>query len=148
MKLFLDTADVDQIREAARWGVIDGVTTNPSHVLKTGRSPAELYPEICNLVDGPVSLETVALEAEQIVDSLFSATGTPFRLEEVSLDIDSVRTQNNSISLGKPRRAWMLASTSNERDRPSLSLPRITAVASRARVRARTGVTIQPPGPD
>ena len=70
------------------------------------------------------------LEAEQIVDSLFSATGTPFRLEEVSLDIDSVRTQNNSISLGKPRRAWMLASTSNERDRPSLSLPRITAVAS------------------
>ena len=70
------------------------------------------------------------LHAEQIVDSLFSATGTPFELEEVSLDLDSVRALESSITLGKPRRAWMLASTSNERDRPSLSLPRIQAVAS------------------
>lgn len=70
------------------------------------------------------------LGAEQIVDSLFSATGKPFRLEEVSLDLDSVRVFSNSITLGQPRRAWMLASTSNERDRPSLSLPRIQAVAS------------------
>jgi hypothetical protein len=70
------------------------------------------------------------LHAEQIVDSLFAATGTPFELEEVSLDIDSVRALESSITLGKPRRAWMLASTSNERDRPSLSLPKIQAVAS------------------
>ncbi len=70
------------------------------------------------------------LSAEQIVDSLFSATGKPFQVEEVSLDLDSVRTISNSITLGKPSRAWMLASTSNERDRPSLSLPRIQAVAS------------------
>ncbi|MEM7699776.1 MAG: DUF1553 domain-containing protein [Verrucomicrobiota bacterium] len=70
------------------------------------------------------------LEAEQIVDSLFSATGAPFDLEEVSLDIDSVRVMSNSITLGVPRRSWMLASTSNERDRPSLSLPRIQAVSS------------------
>ena len=70
------------------------------------------------------------LTAEQIVDSLFSATGKPFDLEEVSLDIDSVRALENSLSLGKPERAWMLASTSNERDRPSLSLPRVQAVAS------------------
>lgn len=70
------------------------------------------------------------LTAEQIVDSLFSATGKPFHLEEVSLDIDSVRALSSSLSLGKPERAWMLASTSNERDRPSLSLPRIQAVAS------------------
>ncbi|MEZ5943910.1 MAG: DUF1553 domain-containing protein [Planctomycetaceae bacterium] len=70
------------------------------------------------------------LTAEQIVDSAFLATGTPFDLEEVSLDVDSVRTTNVAITLGKPLRCWMLASTSNERDRPSLSLPRITAVAS------------------
>lgn len=70
------------------------------------------------------------LTAEQIVDSVFHATGTPFDLEEVSLDIDSVREFANAITLGKPRRSWMLASTSNERDRPSLSLPRITAVSS------------------
>jgi len=70
------------------------------------------------------------LTAEQIVDSVFHATGTPFDLEEVSLDIDSVRAVQTAITLGRPRRSWMLASTSNERDRPSLSLPRITAVAS------------------
>ncbi|MEQ1840117.1 MAG: DUF1553 domain-containing protein, partial [Verrucomicrobiales bacterium] len=70
------------------------------------------------------------LMAEQIIDSLFSATGTPFKIEEVSLDLDSVRTMNNSITLGKPRRAWMLASSSNERDRPSLSLPRMQAVVA------------------
>ncbi|MCA8988508.1 MAG: DUF1553 domain-containing protein [Planctomycetaceae bacterium] len=70
------------------------------------------------------------LSAEQIVDSVFHATGTPFELEEVSLDIDSVREIPNALTLGKPRRAWMLASTSNERDRPSLGLPRVTAVAS------------------
>ncbi len=69
------------------------------------------------------------LQAEQIVDSLFSATGKPFDVGEVTLDIDSSRTLNISISLGKPDRAWMLASTSNERDRPSLSLPRVTAVS-------------------
>lgn len=67
MKLFIDTADVDQIREAATWGILDGVTTNPTHVSKTGRSPVELYREICSLVDGPVSLEAVGLEADQIV---------------------------------------------------------------------------------
>ena len=69
------------------------------------------------------------LTAEQVVDSLFAATGAPLRLEEVSLDVDGVREQGSSISLGVPRRAWMLTSTSNERDRPSLALPRIQMVA-------------------
>lgn len=69
------------------------------------------------------------LAAEQIVDSLFTATGKPFKTEEVSLDIDNLRDLKNSISLGQPHRSWMLTSTSNERDRPSLALPRIQAVA-------------------
>jgi hypothetical protein len=69
------------------------------------------------------------LTAEQIVDSMFAATGAPFRLGEVSLDLDGVREQGSSITLGVPRRAWMLTSTSNERDRPSLALPRIQVVA-------------------
>jgi hypothetical protein len=68
------------------------------------------------------------LDAEQIVDSLFAATGKPFRTEEVCLDIDNQRDLKNSITLGKPYRSWMLTSTSNERDRPSLALPRIQAV--------------------
>jgi transaldolase len=67
MKLFLDTAEVAQVREAWSWGIIDGVTTNPSHVAKSGRKPSEVYREICDIVDGPVSLETIALEAQAIV---------------------------------------------------------------------------------
>jgi hypothetical protein len=66
--------------------------------------------------------------AEQIVDSLFAATGKPFRLEPENIDLDSSRPMNVSIDLGVARRAWMLASTSNERDRPSLLLPRNQAV--------------------
>jgi transaldolase len=67
MKLHIDTADVAQIREAWSWGIIDGVTTNPSHVAKSGRKPSEVYREICGIVDGPVSLETIALDAAGIV---------------------------------------------------------------------------------
>ena len=67
--------------------------------------------------------------AEQLVDSLFAATGKPFAVEAVNLDVDSVRTIDNALDLGRAKRAWMLASTSNERDRPSLTLPRIQAVA-------------------
>ena len=67
MKLFLDTANVAQIREAARWGVLDGVTTNPSLVAKEKRPFHELVREICGIVDGPVSAETVSLEAGAIV---------------------------------------------------------------------------------
>lgn len=68
------------------------------------------------------------LSAEQVLDSLFAAAGKRLRTEEVSLDIDGGRDVQNSISLGRPRRAWQFASTSNERDRPSLSLPRVQAV--------------------
>ncbi|MGH8023888.1 MAG: fructose-6-phosphate aldolase [Limisphaerales bacterium] len=67
MKLFIDTADVAQIKEAYSWGIVDGVTTNPTHVSKTGRRPADVYKEICSIVDGPISLETVGLTAQEIL---------------------------------------------------------------------------------
>jgi len=67
MKLFIDSADVKQIKEAWSWGIIDGVTTNPSHVAKTGRKHFDVYREICKIVDGPISLETVTLTAKQMV---------------------------------------------------------------------------------
>jgi transaldolase len=67
MKIFLDTADLEQIELVSSWGILDGVTTNPTHVSKTGKSPRELYPEICAKVAGPVSLETVGLDADTIV---------------------------------------------------------------------------------
>ncbi|MBN1475165.1 fructose-6-phosphate aldolase [Candidatus Sumerlaeota bacterium] len=67
MKFFIDTADVDEIREAARLGVIDGVTTNPSLVAKTGRPFADVIAEICEIVDGPISAEVVATDTEGIL---------------------------------------------------------------------------------
>lgn len=67
MKLFIDTALIDQITEANSWGIVDGVTTNPTHVSKTGRPAREVYEEICRAVDGPVSLEAIGLEADAIV---------------------------------------------------------------------------------
>ena len=67
MKLFLDTAFIEQIEEAKSWGILDGVTTNPTHVSHTGRPARELYEDICNRVDGPVSLECLALDTEGIV---------------------------------------------------------------------------------
>lgn len=67
MKLFIDTADIAQIREAWSWGIIDGVTTNPTHVAKTGRPADEVYRAICDVVDGPVSLETIGLTTNEIV---------------------------------------------------------------------------------
>jgi transaldolase len=69
MKIFLDTADLSEIRRAADAGLIDGITTNPSLVAKVGgdRDITELYLEICESVDGPVSLEVIALDRETMV---------------------------------------------------------------------------------
>ncbi len=67
MKLFLDTANVEEIREAASLGVIDGVTTNPSLVAKEGRRLEEVAREIADIVDGPISLEVVSLEAPEMI---------------------------------------------------------------------------------
>ena len=62
MKFFVDTADVDEIRELADTGLLDGVTTNPSLILKSGRDIMEVTKEICDLVDGPVSAEVTAMD--------------------------------------------------------------------------------------
>ncbi|MFP4270621.1 MAG: fructose-6-phosphate aldolase, partial [Alphaproteobacteria bacterium] len=67
MKFFVDTADVAQIEDLAATGLVDGVTTNPSLVAKSGRSFVDVVRAICGLVDGPVSAEVTALEAEQMV---------------------------------------------------------------------------------
>jgi len=67
MKIFLDSARLDEVKQAVDWGVIDGVTTNPSHVKTAGGNPSDIYPEICRLVSGPVSIETIATDAAGIV---------------------------------------------------------------------------------
>jgi len=68
MKLFLDTANLAEIRDAVSWGAIDGVTTNPSLVAKEKREFFALLKEICDAVNGPVSMETVSTDADGMVE--------------------------------------------------------------------------------
>ena len=67
MKIFIDTADLNEIKEIASWGIIDGVTTNPTLMMKSGRSFNEIIKEIFNLVDGPISLEAVSENSKDMV---------------------------------------------------------------------------------
>ncbi|WP_322891828.1 MULTISPECIES: fructose-6-phosphate aldolase [unclassified Yoonia] len=67
MKFFVDTAEIDQIKELNDLGMVDGVTTNPSLIAKSGRDILEVTKEICDLVKGPVSAEVVALDAETML---------------------------------------------------------------------------------
>jgi transaldolase len=67
MKFFLDTANLDEIREVASWGILDGVTTNPTLVSKESGKFEDLVREICAIVPGPVSAEAVATRAEEII---------------------------------------------------------------------------------
>jgi len=67
MKIFIDSADIDEIRDAAQMGVIDGVTTNPSLVAKVGRKLEDVVADVCEVVDGPVSAEVVAVDHDGIL---------------------------------------------------------------------------------
>ena len=68
MKIFMDTANVDEISRFVDWGVVYGVTTNPSLIAKTGRTQAEVIPEIAKLVEGPVSAEVISTECAGMVE--------------------------------------------------------------------------------
>jgi transaldolase len=67
MKFYIDSADINEIREGVSLGMCDGVTTNPTLVAKTGRDFNEVLLDICKAVDGPISAEVISLEAEKIV---------------------------------------------------------------------------------
>ena len=68
MKLFIDTANIDEIKEIAQWGVLSGVTTNPSLIAKECRNLNDVIEEITSLVDGPISAEVTGLKAEEMVE--------------------------------------------------------------------------------
>jgi transaldolase len=67
MKIFIDSGDLNEIREAAAMGLVDGVTTNPTLVAKAGRPLAGLISDICEIVDGPISAEVLSVDCEGIV---------------------------------------------------------------------------------
>ena len=68
MKIFMDTANVEEIKQYVDWGVVYGVTTNPSLIAKSGRTQAEVIPEIAALVSGPVSAEVISTECTGMVE--------------------------------------------------------------------------------
>jgi len=67
MKFFIDTANINEIKEAHSMGMVDGVTTNPSLIAKEGRDFKEIIQEICAIVDGPISAEVISLDAEGMI---------------------------------------------------------------------------------
>ncbi|MDF2672361.1 MAG: transaldolase [Clostridiales bacterium] len=67
MKIFIDTANVEEIREAESWGILSGVTTNPSLIAREGRDFVEVVGEITSIVDGPISAEVISLEHEGMI---------------------------------------------------------------------------------
>jgi len=68
VKIFIDTAEIDEIREAASWGILDGCTTNPSLVAKSGRKFETVLAEICEIVDGPISAEVISTKADGMIE--------------------------------------------------------------------------------
>lgn len=72
MKLFIDTANIDEIRQANSLGIIDGVTTNPTLIAREGRDFIAVIKEICAIVDGPISAEVVSLKSEEMIKEALS----------------------------------------------------------------------------
>ena len=67
MKIFIDTANVEEIKRISKWGILDGATTNPSLIAKEGRELKEVVEEICSIVDGPISAEVISLNCDDMV---------------------------------------------------------------------------------
>jgi len=68
MEFFIDTAKVDEIKEAMSWGIVDGVTTNPTKLAQAGRPFMKVVEEICQIIDGPISVEVVSTQSQQIIE--------------------------------------------------------------------------------
>jgi transaldolase len=101
MQLFLDTAETDLIRDLAQTGLVDGVTTNPTLIAKSGRPMAEVIAEICALVDGPISAEVAATEAQAMIrEGLYLAKIAPNVAVKVPLTWDGLKATKALSSEG------------------------------------------------
>lgn len=93
MKFFIDTADIDDIKELAATGLVDGVTTNPSLIKKSGRKFFEVIEEICGVVEGPVSAETVATDHKTMLEEGKRLAGIAKNIAvKVPLTVDGLKT--------------------------------------------------------
>jgi transaldolase len=101
MKFFIDTADVQEIRKADSLGILDGVTTNPSLVAKTGRPHREVLEEICSIVSGPVSAEVVSTATEEmVVEARELADLAPNIVVKIPLTEDGLRATRGLTAEG------------------------------------------------
>jgi transaldolase len=103
MEFFVDTANLDEIRTAQSWGILDGVTTNPTHVAKEGREHKSLIQEICSIVSGPVSVETTVPDADGMIrEGEAFATWAPNVVVKVPVTPDGIRAANVLRTKGIP----------------------------------------------
>ncbi|MDR7455670.1 MAG: fructose-6-phosphate aldolase [Armatimonadota bacterium] len=92
MEFFVDTASITEIRTAQSWGILDGVTTNPTHVAREGRDHKELIQEICAICPGPVSVETTVADAEGMIgEGETFATWAPNVVVKVPVTPEGIR---------------------------------------------------------
>lgn len=92
MKFFVDTADIDEIRDLAASGLLDGVTTNPSLVAKTGRDFIEILKDICDTVDGPVSAEVTATDYDTMLEEAAKLSALADNIAiKVPLTVDGIK---------------------------------------------------------
>lgn len=93
MEFFIDTASIEEIKTAQAWGILDGVTTNPTHVAREGREHKSLIQEICALVPGPVSVETTVADAEGMIrEGETFATWAPNVVVKVPVTPEGIKT--------------------------------------------------------
>lgn len=103
MKFFIDTADVAEIKDLASTGLVDGVTTNPSLIAKSGRPMAEVIAEICDVVDGPVSAEVTATDHEtMLAEGRYLAGIAKNVAVKVPLTVDGLKTCKALADAGTP----------------------------------------------
>lgn len=101
MKFFLDTANIDEIREAYSMGMIDGVTTNPSLIAKEGREFEAIIRDICEIVDGPISAEVVSLDTEGMVKEARHLSGIhPNIVVKIPMTIDGIKATRQLSEAG------------------------------------------------
>ncbi len=103
MKLFIDTANIDEIKEANELGVIVGVTTNPSLIAKEGRDFIEVVKEITSIVDGPISAEVISLEADKMVNEaveLYNKIGSKNTVIKIPMCAEGLKATSRLAKMG------------------------------------------------
>ena len=115
MKIFIDTANVDEIKAAARLGILSGVTTNPSLIAKEGRDFIEVVREIASIVDGPISAEVISLKADEMVKEaveLYNKIGNENIVIKIPMCRDGLIATKELKKLGIKTNVTLIFSTS------------------------------------